>query len=357
MPLGIFLVDWDQLKGPIIKTKYPDFEFKSSLSDLSMQTFMIHSGKVPPEADISFQLEGTNIASHYFQFKEKDVLRRIMILLILKPEESSKEFFPFLKKVEKNIRDELNNPYLSEIVKNTYDEMISAQKFVYSEDKIKEKISNKAKILLDKGDFATAQKLLAKAAEIPGKLSSTLMTAEKLLKEKSHVLAADNYEKAAELLDEIGDVDLSSQFKNKAADLKTIPKLENDLRNYVDRVDKSIRKNDFSQTIDNLKKCIEITENLQKFPTINKLYTIRKIEYTEKMEGIQIFIDAEEKAKKEVIELIAKEKLKKPEPEKIREPEKKEPEKKEPEKKEVFFEDVELEVVKDEDDENNLSLL
>ncbi|MFX0138982.1 MAG: hypothetical protein ACFFDN_35400 [Candidatus Hodarchaeota archaeon] len=356
MPLGIVLIDWDQLKGPVIKTKYPEFDFKSSLSDLSMQTFMIHSGKVPPETDISFQLEGTNIASHFFQFKEKDVLRRVMILLILNPEESSKEFFPFLKKVEGDIRGELNNPYLSEIVKSSYNKMISARKFVYSEEKIKEKISNKAKILLDKGEFEAAQKLLAKASAIPGKLSSTLMTAERLLKQKNHVLAADNYEKAAELLDEIGDTDLSSQFKNKAADLKTIPKLENDLRNYVDRVDKAIRKNDFKQAIENTKKCIEVTEKLQKFPTIAELFTIRKTEYTQKMDALQKYIDAEEKAKKEVIELIAKEKLKKPEPKKVTEPpKKKEAERKEPEKKE-FSEDVELEVVKDDEDESKFSL-
>ncbi|NVM02958.1 MAG: hypothetical protein HWN67_11515 [Candidatus Helarchaeota archaeon] len=352
MPLGIFIVDWDQLKGPIVKAKYPDFDFKSSLSDLSMQTFMIHSGKVPPETDISFQLEGTNIASHFFQFKEKDVLRRVMILLILNPEETSKEFFPFLRKVEKNIRGELNNPYLADIVKTTYDEMISARKFVYSKEKIKEKISNKAKILLDKGELAAAQKLLAKAGAIPGKLSSTLMTAEKLLKGKSHVLAAENYQKAADLLEEIGDTDLSIQFKNKAADLKTIPRLESDLRNYVDRVDKSIRKKDLNQAVENSKKCIEITEKLQKFSTIAEQYIIRKTEYTEKMDALQKFIDAEEKARKAIMELIAKEKLKKPEPKKIVKP----IEKKEPEKKEEFPEDVELEVVKDDEDKSNFSL-
>ncbi len=352
MPLGIFIVDWDQLKGPIVKTKYPDFDFKSSLSDLSMQTFMIHSGKVPPETDISFQLEGTNIASHFFQFKEKDVLRRVMILLILNPEESSKEFFPFLRKVEKDIRGELNNPYLGDLVKTTYDEMISARKFVYSEEKIKEKISNKAKILLDKGEFAAAQKLLAKAGEIPGKLSSILIAAEKLLDEKNHVVAAENYEKAAALLDEIGETDLSSQFKGKAAELKTVPKLENDLRNYVDRIEKAIRKNDFKQAIKNCEKSIETTDKLQKFPTINKLYSIRKIEYTQKMEALQKYIDAEENAKKEVMELIAKEKLKKPEPKKITES----IEKKEPEKKEDVPEDIELEIVKDDEDNSDMSL-
>jgi hypothetical protein len=275
-----------------------------------------------------------------------------MILLILNPEETSKEFFPFLRKVEKDIRGELNNPFFADIVKNAYDDMISARKFVYSEEKIKEKISNKAKILLDKGELAAAQKLLAKAGAIPGKLSSTLMTAEKLLKEKNHVLAAENYQKAAELLEEIGDTDLSNQFKNKAADLKTIPRLESDLRNNVDRVEKSVRKMEFKQAIENSKKCIEITGKLQKFSTIAEQYTIRKTEYTEKMDALQKYIDAEEKAKRAIMELIAKEKLKKPEPKKITKP----IEKKEPEKKEEFPDDVELEVVKDDEDKSNFSL-
>ncbi|MHA1301681.1 MAG: hypothetical protein ACTSO9_19850 [Candidatus Helarchaeota archaeon] len=310
MPLQICVVDWDQLKGPTIKSKYPEEGIKADLANLAMQTFMIHSGKVPPEADISFQLEGTNIASHYFQFKEKsNVLRRIMILLILKPDESSKDFFGFLKNLEKDVKNEIDNPYFTEMIKNSFNEMVAAREFVYSEDKIREKISSKAKILLDKGDFTNAQKLLSKANEIPAKLSSILMNAENLFKEKKHLEAADNYEKAAELLTEIGENDLSLQFKNKATDLRTIPKLENDLRNSLDKVEKAIKKFDFKLAIENFKKCVKDTDALSKFPTISELYSIRKSEYLEKIDALENFLKAEEKAKAAVIDLIAKEKL------------------------------------------------
>ncbi|MHA1380340.1 MAG: hypothetical protein ACTSRG_18395 [Candidatus Helarchaeota archaeon] len=270
---------------------------------------MIHSGKVPPEADISFQLEGTNIASHFFQFREKTELRRIMILLILKPDESSKDFFSFLKNLEKDVRNEIDNPYLSEMVKKSFNDMIAAREFIYSEEKIKAKISNKAKILLDKGDFTNAQKLLSKANEIPPKLSQTLMTAEKLLHEKKHIEAAENYEKAAELLSEIAEDDLSLQFKNKAIDLKTIPKIEQDLRNNIEKVEKAIRRNDFKLAIENFSKCTENCEKLSKFSTISEYYAIRKREYLEKIEALQSFINAEEKAKTDIVNLIARQKL------------------------------------------------
>ena len=48
MPFQICVVDWDKLKGPIIKAKYPEQASKADISNLAMQTFMIHSGKVPP---------------------------------------------------------------------------------------------------------------------------------------------------------------------------------------------------------------------------------------------------------------------------------------------------------------------
>lgn len=365
MPLGSFIVDWDQVKGPIVKAKYPEFEFESSLSDLAMQTFMIHSAKVPPESEISFQLEGTNIASHFFQFKEKDVLHRIMLLVILNPEESSKDYFPFLKSLEREVKNDINNPYLPEILKNAYDEMITAREFVYSEEKIKEKISDKAKMLLDKGEFTQAQKLLTKANELPQRLASTLMNAEKLSKEKNHIFAAENYEKAAFMLDEIGETDLSNQFKNKATDLKKIPGFETDLRNNIDKIEKAIRKYDFKQAIEVFQKCIKIAEELMKFPTIVELYSIRKTEYTKKMKALQNFIKADEDAKKGVVDLKAKEKLTSSETQKIKEPlaaeeaaeEQEGEEQKEEELEEEAknnkenSEDIELEVVKD-DDEN-----
>ncbi len=287
MPRALIVLDWDRLKGPVIKAKYPEIELDP---DLPMKIFMAHTAQEPVEIQLAFQFGSANVASRIAQFTDKGVMRRMLFILLLNPEENPREFFNFLLEFEKSLKKEIDASYLPELVKNTYINKMAAQiSAVFDVNELSSKIINRSKQLLDRGEIQKAQSLISKAKLVPPKIAETLQLAEKAFKENEFTIAGTHYETVSKLLFEVDETALMQEYRERAEKVKKIPILLKERKDYVESAQKALKKIDFSTAIEWFKAAAKHSEELED--------DIKKNEYVKKGTALEMYLEAEREAK------------------------------------------------------------
>ncbi len=291
MPRALIILDWDRIKGPVVKAKYPEIDFDP---DLAMKIFMAHTAQEPIETQLALQFgsgETTiKIASRFTQFKEKGIMRRHLFILLLNPEENPKEFFKLLEEFEKNLKSEIDASYLPELVKNIYIQKTSSQISIsFDIEELSNKIIERSKQLLDQGEIQKAQSLISKAKVIPSKIVELLQLAENAVKEKKYIIAGNYYESASKLLLEVDETTLMQQYHEKAEKLKKIPTLQKERKEYIENAIKALKKIDFSEAIEWYEAAAKRSKELDD--------EIKAVEYTKKAEALAAFLEAERESK------------------------------------------------------------
>lgn len=287
MPRALFLIDWDRIKGPVLKAKYPEITFDEKIF---MKIFLTHTAQEPVETQLALQFGNANIASRFTQFEEKGIMRRILFILVLKPEENPKDFFKMLEEIEKNLKKDIDASYLSELLKNLYIQKTSTPTSVssFNPELLSQKLISRSKQLLDT-DIQKAQSLISKARNVPQQIAENLKLAETALNEKKHVIAGTYYETAAKLLLEVDETALMQQYSEKAEKLKKIPVLQKDRKEYVDNALRALKKVDFSEAVEWYTAAAKKSEELED--------KVKANEYTVKAKALATFLEAERDAK------------------------------------------------------------
>lgn len=308
MPRGIVIVDWDKMSGPMIKLKYP--ETLEVNPDLPMQAFMMHTAKEPPQGEVSLQIENAQVSSYYFQFKQKNTLRRIILMLLLNLAEPPSDFFYILKKMEERIKLNIDNPNLIELIKEVFEDEFDTTKadkdIPFSASAIRDSISERAKQLLDRKKFDEAQELLKKADQIPFKLAEILKQGDNLFQAKEFMKAADQYEKAADLFNEIRDSDLYAKFMRNAETLRKIPKMQEEVDNYEEKAIKAIKKFLINEAATHFEKACQVAQELTKFDSTREFYEIKEKEFLVKVKALMLFLKANAESNESLKEMAKK---------------------------------------------------
>jgi hypothetical protein len=287
MPRAIILLDWDRIKGPVVKAKYPEINIDP---DLPMKIFMTHTAQEPVETQLALQFGNANIASRFSQFEEKGIMRRVIFIFLLKPEENPKDFFKILEDIEKNLRKDIDATYLSELLKNLYIQKTATQIVTsFNPEQLSAKLINRSKQLLDTGEIQKAQILISKARSVPQQIADSLKLAETALNEKKHVIAGTYYETASKLLLEVDETALMQQYSEKAEKLKKIPILQKDRKEYVDNALRALKRVDFSEAVEWYNAAAKKSEELEDKVKVN--------EYTAKAKALAAFLEAERDAR------------------------------------------------------------
>jgi hypothetical protein len=287
MPRALIILDWDRVKGPVIKAKYPEIDFDS---DLAMKIFMAHTAQEPVETQLSLQFGSANIVSRFTQFEGKGIMRRHLFILLLNPEENPKEFFKLLVEFERTLKKDIDASYLSDLVKNIYNQKtVSPISVGFNAEELSTKIINRSKQLLDQGDIQKAQLLISKAKSIPPKIAEMLQLAETALKEEKYVIAGSNYEIVSKLLLDIDETSLMQQYREKAEKLKKIPIIQRERKEYADNALRALKKVDFPEAVEWYKAAAKKSEELED--------KVKTAEYTKKAEALTAFLEAEREAK------------------------------------------------------------
>ncbi len=251
---------------------------------------MTHTAQEPVETQLALQFGNANIASRFNQFEEKGIMRRIVFILLLKPEENPRDFFKTLEEIEKNLKKDIDASYLPELLKNLFIQKTSSQMTTsFNPEQLSAKLINRSKQLLDTGDIQKAQILISKARSVPQQIADSLKLAETALNEKKHVIAGTYYETASKLLLEIDETALMQQYSEKAERLKRIPVLQRDRKEYVENALRALKKVDFSEAVEWYNAAAKKSEELED--------KIKANEYMVKAKALATFLEAERDAK------------------------------------------------------------
>ncbi|NVM55999.1 MAG: hypothetical protein HWN66_20040 [Candidatus Helarchaeota archaeon] len=251
---------------------------------------MAHTAQEPVEIQLALQFGSANIASRFAQFKEKGVMRRILFILLLNPEENPKNFFDMLVDFEKDLKLEIDATYLAERVKNTFIKKTSSQiSAIFNTEELSSKIIKRSKQLLDSGEIQKAQSLISKAKNIPSKIAETLQLAENALNEKDFTTAGTHYEAVSKLLFEVDETALMQQYHEKAEKVKKIPVLQKERKEFAENAQKALKKVDFSTAIEWYNAAAKNSEELGD--------KIKATEYSKKAAALENFLEADREAK------------------------------------------------------------
>ncbi|MFX1293780.1 MAG: hypothetical protein ACFFD2_02805 [Promethearchaeota archaeon] len=251
---------------------------------------MAHTAQEPVETQLSLQFGSASIASRFTQFEENGIMRRHLFILLLNPEENPKNFFQILELFEHNLKSEIDASYLSELVKNIYIQKTAATISVpINPEELSNKIINRSKQLLDKGEIQKAQLLISKAKIIPPKITKTLQLAENAIKEKKFTNAGTFYEIVSKLLLEVDETTLMQHYHEKAEKLKIIPALEKERKEFTENAIKALKKVDFPEAIEWFEQARKVSMKLED--------EIKTKEYGAKAKALEVFLKAEREAK------------------------------------------------------------
>lgn len=251
---------------------------------------MAHTAQEPVETQLALQFGSANIASRFTQYKEKGTMRRILFILLLNTEENPRDFFQPLVELEKSLKREIDASYLPELMKNSYIKYTSTQiSEIFESDKLSQKLISRSKTLLDEGEMQKAQILISKARSIPPKIAETLKLAEEAFKNEDYITAGNHYEEVSKLLLDADETALMQQYHEKAEKVKKIPTLLKERKDYLENATKSLKKLDFTTSIEWFKAAAKHSEELED--------KIKEKECTKKAKALEDFLEAEREAK------------------------------------------------------------
>ncbi|MHA1270948.1 MAG: hypothetical protein ACTSPY_14235 [Candidatus Helarchaeota archaeon] len=283
MPYSLLIVDWDKVKGPNVISRYPpaDPHFHE---DIPMQVFMMHTAKEPPEEEIVINLSGMDVLSHFVQFKKENTIRRLILLLLLKPNEKPIDFKRKLIKFKDSIIGKLDSDELDQIVEDFYKENFAGGIKEFSVEGMKKKLIEQAQNLLEKGQTQVAREIIEKSERIPRTIFNLLKQAENALKNEDYSEASKNYEDVVALLTEVQEDELAAEYAEKSMEIKQIPKLLSQQKDVMDKIRKITKKIDFTKLINLLSDASDISNQLKQFE--------RAKGYSDQSLAIRQFLDA-----------------------------------------------------------------
>jgi len=251
---------------------------------------MTHTAQEPVETQLALQFGNANIASRFTQFEERGIMRRILFIFLLNPEENPRDYFEILEELEGSLINEIDASYLPELLKNFYIQKTSGEILTeFNAEQLSAKLINRSKELLDAGEIQKAQILISRAKNFPQQIAEALQSGEAALTEKKYVIAGTYYETASNLLYEIDETTLMQEYAEKAEKLKKIPTLQKERREYVENALKALKRVDFSEAIEWFNAATKSSEELEDEVKVN--------EYTTKAKALTTFLEAEREAR------------------------------------------------------------
>jgi len=233
-PVGIFIYDIDESFGPKI-----------------IADFYLKSQQTPPEAlkklsekhkkdlvDASFK---TNKFRYYSSLVDQENLKEEVYLgFVLNLDEDVVSLKSVFESIEKNIVANFtrDKKQMQSVLKQTLASILSLMEKLKEPKIIQEKINEKTKVLLDQGKLQEARDLISLGEKIPKQLSATVKSAEKEFQDQNYKKAKKYYLKAADLAEQIEEMEMVEILTKKGETAGDIPILQKE----QESLNKELRK-------------------------------------------------------------------------------------------------------------------
>lgn len=299
MPEGCFAIllpkDTDyKILGYYFKSPNTKFEVSS---DLFLRLNLDHS-----KNDFNWlKLKNLSLVSYHHKFTNKILQRKasgIYLGLLLSPEDEPDKFKNSLKEASETIENTMNFLEMSKNdfeakLKELYMEKLETLTDILDPSALKNSLINRAKEMLSGGkkERAIAQELLQKIEEgIHTKIIDHYKAAQEALKVSDHEKAAKSFEKAAEIAEEIYEIELAKTLRDRSKLSGDIPLLVKQRDRIVQEARTALKAENFHSAYIFFKKASEISKDLMEMD--------KEEEYRLKSKALQDFYQIDEKFKK-----------------------------------------------------------
>lgn len=298
MPIGSFVImlplDKDyKILGYYFKEGKPDFQISN---DLFLRLNLDHS---KDEYNL-LKLKDSIIFSYLYNFKGK--LRRkasgVIIGLLLNESDRPERFRASLKEGAEALEVlgpdliNLSQEEFESILKDIYLEHLEPLIDILKPDALKNSIINITKFMLSGGkkERRIAQELLKKVEQgVHEKISEYYTIANKALKTLDYERAAKNFNKAAEVAEEMYVVDIADSLKEKANYSNKIPDMSKKREKVIQDARNYLRNEDFHSAYIAYKEASDLSKKLIDFE--------KEEEYRLKSRALEEFYKIDEKYK------------------------------------------------------------
>ena len=141
MPIGIILIDWDSAHGPILKAQYMEEEINVDIEYLNI--FLLHTAtgwtEDKAQKEAFTQYSRYNLVSRYFPIVQDNALRRIVVAIVLKPNEvKPNKYYEILEEMASNkILTSEDSIEMEKFLTDFYDSNIKGVSHDFTVDEVK----------------------------------------------------------------------------------------------------------------------------------------------------------------------------------------------------------------------------
>ena len=150
MPIGIILIDWDSAHGPILKAQYMEEKIEFDIEYLNI--FLLHTAtgwtEDKAQKQAFTQYSKYNLVSRYFPLIQDNALRRIVIAVVLKPNEvKPNKYYETLEEIASNkILTSEDASEMTTYLKELYESKLKGLSYEFTLDEVKNMIPLKTSI-------------------------------------------------------------------------------------------------------------------------------------------------------------------------------------------------------------------
>jgi len=166
MPIGIILIDWDSAHGPILKTQHMEEKINFDIEYLNI--FLLHTAtgwtEDKAQKQAFTQYSKYNLVSRYFPIVQDNALRRIVIAVILKPNEvKPQKYYEILEEMASDeILTSEDASEMNKFLKELYESKIKGVSYEFTIDEVKNMIPLKTSLLRDDCNIETIDDMKSK---------------------------------------------------------------------------------------------------------------------------------------------------------------------------------------------------
>lgn len=288
MAYGIFLFEDEDSKDAelIKKVLVDDIEDKSLPTIDLLNRISLKHNVFGDQEHIRKQISYRSGQYKYFSILIDQEVNLFMFLgFILDSTESSEPFSIKLPSTIELVKMGLKKgeKTITTILAKVLKERNSIVEEIHNQKLIEKKISAKANILLDNGEFEKAQDLIKLAKDIPPKLTDAVRKGDEAFKEGKYRRAERAYSAAADLAEEINEIGMMEVLLKKAERAERVPKYDKDLSKTMKQISKPLKNIDkrekgfYLQPMNDIQDAIEISDTLEEDETIRQLQELEDL--------------------------------------------------------------------------------
>jgi len=283
MPSGIFLFEIDESFGPKIVADY-----YLSRDKVTPEALKILSEKHTKDLiDATYKTE--NIRYYSSKMKVEGLKEKIYLGFIIKPNEDIVSLKSVFEEIEKQIINNLSKDRrkMQEQLQKVLTSILSLMEKLKEPKIIQEKINEKTKALLDQGKLQDARYWIELGEKIPAQLSNAVKEAEQFYKQKLYKKSKKSYIKAAELANQIQEIEMNHILLRKGEVIGDIPlyikeqeALNRDIKKVLEELEVRHINIVYKNVLSIIEKNIHLSNKLEDYVFIDTLENLKEVCFT-----------------------------------------------------------------------------